>query len=99
MSHRPCLRLAAVCITVCLVVSLTALASAQDPMEPKVQKACSTCHNLKRVCRNIGVKSREEWTKTVTTMVGKKPVLSGEDVPEAIRYLSSQPAGSPPFCQ
>lgn len=70
-----------------------------DNIAAKVQTACSTCHSLQRVCKNLENKSRDEWAATVNRMLDKEQVLQGPDVTDAINFLSSSKAGTPEICQ
>lgn len=86
-------------VIACLVFGLTVSPALSEDINAKVRSACTNCHNLNRVCKNLGVKSEAEWTTTVQRMVGKKPVLEGEDVGSAITYLTSLEPKNPEICK
>jgi mono/diheme cytochrome c family protein len=51
-----------------------------------VQARCASCHGLDRV--TSAKKTREQWTQTVTRMVGKGAQLSAAEQTTVIEYLS-----------
>lgn len=86
-------------IILCAVLYLGAATAQADNISSRIQTGCTTCHSLDRICKNLGVKSKEGWTTTVRRMLSRKPVLQGEDVALAIDYLATLPAGSPDICR
>ena len=59
---------------------------------------CNRCHNLDRVCRNLGVKDQTAWQKTVERMIRKGAPLSEVQGRELSVYLSRLAPGSDPIC-
>ena len=69
----------------------SALAQAADPFPPGdghdiVVKTCVQCHAAD-VVTNTG-KSREEWSTTVSTMVGNGATVSDADFGKVVDYLA-----------
>ncbi len=64
-----------------------------------VASACSSCHNLKRVCRMIGSKNKAGWEKTISRMIKAGAAVSPAKVGPFAGYLANQKPGTGPVCQ
>ncbi len=63
-----------------------------------VMKACTKCHNTKRICTNLGNKSAEQWDITITRMMGKGVPLEEAQKQTLRDYLADLAPGSAPVC-
>ncbi|WP_419785402.1 hypothetical protein [Pseudodesulfovibrio sp.] len=54
-----------------------------------VKTVCSACHPLKPVCRQMGVKDRAAWDKTVKRMVTNGAKLTDAQVEPTVDYLAT----------
>jgi hypothetical protein len=82
--------------------ALVALATSHSPVMGDGAKlatsSCNRCHNLERVCRNLGVKDQMAWQKTVERMIRKGAPLTELQGRELSVYLSRLAPGSDPIC-
>jgi len=76
-----------------------AMAAGAGDMGETIGRTCSACHSTKRICQNLGVKSPEAWTATVTKMIGRGAKLSADQVAGAVEYLSTTTPDQAPFCR
>lgn len=101
--RRPVYFFAAAAIgALCIAFALWATVFAQAPVQPieeKVMKACSACHDTGKVCKALGSRSAEEWSKTVQRMVNKGAKVSPEEIPAVSSYLAGLNKGAMPVCK
>lgn len=64
-----------------------------------VGSACTKCHSSKRICLNLGAKSKNLWKVTVTNMVRKGAKLPADQIDAAADYLAGLKPGQDPICQ
>lgn len=72
-------------------------AGAEDP-GGEVRKACSTCHSIKRVCKNLGVKNEAAWKLTLMNMKAKGARLAADRINPVAEYLTGLPKSDPAIC-
>jgi hypothetical protein len=80
--------------------ALAVLAGGGGAADPAAlaQSKCAACHNLERVCKNLGVKDAAAWKETVDRMVAKGPKVTAEEGKEITPYLAGLKAGAKPIC-
>ena len=59
---------------------------------------CTLCHDTRRICKNLRVKGKDAWDKTVTMMMFKGAPFDVAQKQIIVDYLYSLPAGSKPVC-
>lgn len=65
-----------------------------------VNNKCSTCHELKRLCKGLELKDKNGWTANVDRMIEKRGArLSPQERVLAIGYLALQTPKTAPFCK
>lgn len=91
--------LCAIGATCLLLFALTVAGptSASDIGE-SVKTNCTRCHSAKRICLNLGVKSKGAWVSTIEKMVAKGAKLPQEQVAAAADYLGDLKPGDGPPC-
>lgn len=80
-----------------LVVCVGAIGAA-DPGALATSK-CAACHDLKRVCKNLGVKDDAAWQESVSRMVAKGDKVNAADGKVIAEYLTGLKAGAKPICE
>ncbi len=86
----------------CVVIAASAWIRADTPPsnpEETVMSACSACHDTGKVCKALGSRNLEAWTKTVQRMVGKGAKVPSGDIPAVSSYLAGLKRGSRPVCK
>lgn len=83
-----------------LIVAVLGLAASGGAADPAAlaQSKCAACHNLERVCKNLGVKDAAAWKETVDRMVSKGPKVTAEEGKELAPYLAGLKTGAKPIC-
>lgn len=71
-------------------IAPTISSSASDNCDFILNTKCTMCHNLGRVCRKIGKKSKSRWTKTVKRMVKHGTPLSKDEQKELVLCLYNE---------
>lgn len=92
------IRLSAVAFVLVLECALAGLAFAQDPSQT-VMTVCAKCHNTQRICKNLGVKDKTAWEKTVDKMILNGAALKEDQKPALVGWLAVQGPGAKPVCQ
>lgn len=65
-----------------------------------VEKKCSSCHSLKRLCRGLDLKDKQGWDATLDRMIQKRGAkLSPQERAQVYRYIILQTSKSAPFCK
>ncbi len=86
----------ATAVIVCVSAAAPRAAGGRDVVEGK----CSTCHDLKRVCRGLDSKDEQNWKATIARMVEERGAkLSPQDQLAAYNYLIKQTSKTAPFCK
>ncbi len=67
--------------------------------EDIVMNSCTVCHDLERVCANLGKKDQGQWNSTVTAMAGKGARVDQQDIPMVAGYLAGLKSGARPVCK
>lgn len=73
-------------VALVVVVGLVVACSRTTPAE-LLQERCTVCHSLAPV-EESAQKTREEWLRTVTRMVGKGAELDEDEQATLIEYLT-----------
>lgn len=85
------MRLSFVCLGAVATLAIATCAQAQELPEGQgkelVQSACTQCHGIDVIVRQR--RSRDDWTETVSRMVGNGAQLSDEDYNQVIQYLAT----------
>lgn len=89
--------LGAACLS--LLILIAAGPTAATDIGHAVKTNCTRCHSSKRICLNVGVKSKSAWESTINKMIGKGAKLPQSRVGEAVDYLSTLKPGTGPLCQ
>jgi len=64
-----------------------------------VMASCGACHSLGKVCKNLGAKDKEAWSRTVAGMVKKGARVEQQDMGPVAEYLAGLKPGSKPVCK
>lgn len=91
-------------LLVCFVFSLAVFLAASGAMAKSgldiVEKKCTTCHSLKRLCMGLDLKDKKGWAATVDRMVHARGArLSPQERALAYGYLILQTSKTAPFCK
>lgn len=86
------------CASLLTLTASAAQAQAQDP-SAAIMGACGKCHDVKRVCANLGAKDKAAWEVIVTRMMGKGAQIAAADKAAVVDWLAAQQAGAKPVCQ
>ncbi|MEF2230744.1 MAG: hypothetical protein V3571_07435 [Pseudodesulfovibrio sp.] len=81
-----------------MLIALAVAAMAGD-MGETIGRTCSACHSTKRICQNLGAKSPEAWTDTVSRMIKHGAKLPADRMGGAVGYLTAATPGHTPFCR
>lgn len=57
----------------------------------RIRANCVKCHDLKRVCENIGVKDPQEWGQTISLMIRKGAKLDSTYMLGVSAFLATEP--------
>lgn len=60
---------------------------------------CSSCHSLKRICRNIGKKDLCAWKKTNKRMADMGMTVTADELDMISNYLATAKPGESPVCK
>ncbi len=63
-----------------------------------VMRACTRCHDTRRICQNLRVKAKDGWDRTVTMMMFKGADIDVAQKLAIVDYLYGLPAGAKPIC-
>ncbi len=63
-----------------------------------VLTVCTSCHNTKRICKNLGEHDAAWWSTKVGLMISKGAKLDPQGKDTVVTYLSSRKAGDKPVC-
>lgn len=88
---------AAVLAAVLLIALPVCGALAQDSGY-EVLTVCTSCHNTKRICKNLGEHDAAWWSAKVGLMIGKGAKLDPQGKDAVVAYLSSRKSGDKPVC-
>jgi hypothetical protein len=69
------------------------------PGEQLVRKKCTQCHDLVRVCKNLGNKDLAGWTSTIDIMIQNGATISKNEKKTIAEYLAGLKAGAKPICK
>ncbi len=72
------------------VATFTPLCHAGDNCDFILNTKCTMCHNLGRVCRKLGKKSKSRWRKTIKRMVKHGTPLSDDEQKELTLCLYNE---------
>jgi len=67
-----------------------ATCSAADNCDLILNTKCTMCHNLGRICRKIGKKSKSHWRKTIKRMVKHGVPMSKDEQKELATCLYNE---------
>jgi hypothetical protein len=73
--------------------------SGADQGEQLVKKKCTQCHDLTRVCQNLGKKDLAGWMSTVDLMIQNGALINKNEKKTIAEYLTGLKAGSKPICK
>ncbi|WP_320008825.1 cytochrome c [Maridesulfovibrio sp.] len=60
---------------------------------------CSSCHSMKRVCRNLGKKDLAAWEKTNQRMADMGMTITADELDAISNYLANAKPGSNALCK
>lgn len=93
-------------LTLCLMIAvlftvsgLSVSASGAGEGSGLVFAKCSSCHSLKRICRNIGKKDLGAWEKTNKRMADMGMTITTDELDMINNYLATAKPGESPVCK
>ncbi len=92
-------RIVVVIVGLYAALMLASFSLAGDEGQTLVMSKCSSCHNLGRICANLGGKDKSAWASTVARMASKGAALDAAQQTKAVDYLSATKPDAAPFCQ
>lgn len=98
--NRTFIFIAALCLLLAAVLTAGAVETEtkENPYPDMVATKCDKCHSVSWVCRNLGVKDKDAWVKTVQAMRDKGMQMSDQDAEAVADYLARLEPGSSPVC-
>lgn len=84
-------------LAVCIFVASAAFGGSD--MGAKLKSACSSCHDLKPVCKLLGKTDEAGWQEIVSRMITHGANLSRADVAPAGKYLTDLVPGDNDLCK
>jgi hypothetical protein len=69
------------------------------PGEQLVKQKCTQCHDLVRVCKNLGKKDPAGWASTIDLMIENGATINENEKKTIAEYLAGLKPGAKPICK
>lgn len=86
-------------VVLAATVAFSGFSAADDDIADDVRRACRSCHSLKPVCQELGVRSLAGWKLVVRNMVARGARLTTRNIEPAAEYLATLEPGDPAICE